>query len=90
MKAVPGNPSTSSYNPTQDDMEARTTIIFGTFGTLMAAVGIILAGVTLRFMYQSHLAKSDNGSRVVIEDGLELQVTGSRIAPQETSAIQEA
>lgn len=89
MKAVPGNPSTSSHNPAQDDIEARNTIIFGTFGTLMAAIGIILAGVTLRFMYQSHLAKSHNGSRVVVEDGLELHVTGSRIAPQETSAIQD-
>ncbi|PVI08596.1 hypothetical protein DM02DRAFT_621433 [Periconia macrospinosa] len=39
---------------TTSDLELRSTIIFGIFSTFLAALGLVFAALTLRFMYKYH------------------------------------
>ncbi|KAF2688620.1 hypothetical protein K458DRAFT_400773 [Lentithecium fluviatile CBS 122367] len=57
------SPSTLSSAPSlfvpDSDLQIRTTIVFGAFGTFLAALGIILSGLTLRVMYHTHKTRND-------------------------------
>lgn len=58
----------TAFNFASSDLEARSTIVFGIFGTLMATIGIVLASATLRIMYKNNRSRSEDGpARLVSE-----------------------
>jgi hypothetical protein len=73
------NLNPSSYVP-NDNLQTRTTIVFGVLGTLLALVGIIVSGLTLR-VYQTHGQRYDIES--IFPSEVQMQTLGFHHAPRE-------
>lgn len=71
------------------DLKGRNAIIFGTLSTLLATIGIIFTGATLRVAYQTRRGQSQGLDQVGTEgtemDSMDEGRSVSRISTAETS-----
>ena len=94
IASASGTQSTNTHGPTMpttptSEIQLRNTIIFGTFGTLIAVIGIIIAGAALRKMYKDHQVNGNGISNNVEAQDIEL-ATGGLHGLSEDSVLEDA